>query len=526
MKSKVLPSLLFLLLMYHVSAQKKALETITENGLRAHMEFIASDQMQGRKISTPIPGLDITADYLRSQLMLAGIKPAGESYFQNIEFLCVKQDTLSSVFTLKDHSGDILYESRDFMVYLDTLQDEFFKAGIVFAGYGWVDENSGYNDFEGLETEGKYVMIMTRFPGMPRDSSDTGWLPEAIQPDFELIFSKGAKGIMMFAPPSPMGDIMYQQIKSSQEEGNYLQKNENVKFFPGKLILLSNHVANEILKAENITIKDIQDEIHTTRKPRSFEITKTFAEIQLIKNSNPVIGKNVIAYIEGRDPVLKNEYLILGAHYDHLGLRPDGMVFNGADDNGSGTVALLEIAEAFSLAKKKPRRSIVFIWFTAEELGLIGSQFYAENPVFRLDNTLAFINLDMIGRVKEKDDSPWSIMNSTADEDGFYIVSCKQSSELTDISHKLSKKLNLLPSDALTDAFLNRSDYFPFYRKGIPVMGLSTGLHSDYHQVSDEVDKLNYTKMKRLADFTFLVTHKVADKKSRIVVDNSINMQK
>jgi Zn-dependent M28 family amino/carboxypeptidase len=224
--------------------------------------------------------------------------------------------------------------------------------------------------------------------------------------------------------------------------------------------------------------------------------------------------------VEGSDPVLKNECVVYTAHYDHLGMQSEGEIFNGADDNGTGTVALLEIAEAFQSLKKKPRRSIVFVWVTAEEKGLIGSDYYSQNPVIPLGNTLANINLDMVGRSAEKEpEKGGELEKSLAGPNGLYIVSGKQSSELIELSDEVCSELGLVPSDELSDAFLNRSDYFHFYKNGIPVLGLSTGLHEDYHKVSDELDKIDYTKMKRVAQYAFLVGEKVANKKKRIVVD-------
>ncbi|MDO8952163.1 MAG: M20/M25/M40 family metallo-hydrolase, partial [Draconibacterium sp.] len=196
-------------------------------------------------------------------------------------------------------------------------------------------------------------------------------------------------------------------------------------------------------------------------------------------------------------------------------------VNNGADDNGSGTVGLLEIAEAFTKMKKHPKRSIVFAWVTAEEKGLFGSDFYSQHPIFPLEKTIADINLDMIGRSAEKEpEKDVSIEKGLCGPNGVYIISGGQSSELIKISNTFCKQLNLIPSDAMSKAFLNRSDYYHFYKNGIPVMGVTTGLHEDYHQPTDDCEKIDYLKMKRIADYTFLVTYEITNRKKRIMVDN------
>ncbi len=295
---------------------------------------------------------------------------------------------------------------------------------------------------------------------------------------------------------------------------------------PGNIVLANAELANAILKETGKTLEEIQQEINDSGKPNSFELENITAEIQLAKKAETIFGENIIAIVEGSDPVLKNECVILTAHYDHVGMTRNGEINNGADDNGSGTVALLEIAEAFTKMKKKPRRSIVFAWVTAEEKGLIGSGYYTQNPVFPLEKTVVNINLDMVGRSAEKE--PGKVENiekSLAGPNGIYIISGRQSLELMAISNKICRDLNLVPSDVLSDEFMNGSDHYNFNKNGVPVLGVTTGLHEDYHKPSDDFDKIDYHKMKRIADYTFLVTYEIANRKKRIVVDNPIQQK-
>jgi hypothetical protein len=341
------------------------------------------------------------------------------------------------------------------------------------------------------------------------------------------VYGKGAKGIIFCADPQLNETNFYINARRDQSEYRYFLKNHNFKYSGQTITIMSNSLVDNILKIQGKSLVQIQKGINDSGKPNSFEMDQVRINFNLLKIIKSVEGKNVIGILEGSDPLLKNECVIFTAHYDHIGVNSKGEIYNGADDNGSGTVALLEIAEAFTKLKRPPKRSIVFAWVTAEEKGMCGSKYYSQHPVFPLEKTVVNINLDMIGRVAKKDSVlKWSVNNSLVDENGFYIISGKQSSELLKISDRICKKLNLVPSDSLTDALLHRSDYYHFYKNGIPILGLTNGLHKDYHKPSDKIDKIDYNKMKRIAEYAFLVANKVANQKKRIVVDNPVSQEK
>jgi Zn-dependent M28 family amino/carboxypeptidase len=306
----------------------------------------------------------------------------------------------------------------------------------------------------------------------------------------------------------------------SSGKASYTAKGRINLFGSIKLFFTSETVADALLSGSGETLANLQKRINDSEKPFSFEIKNRKAEIEMKVLKGNIETKNIVGVIEGSDPVLKDECIVFSAHYDHVGMAQDGEVYNGADDNASGTVALLEIAEAFSQMKRKPKRSIVFAWVTAEEKGLYGSDYYSENPLFPLFKTLTNINLDMVGRSAEKELEKVENENkSLAGPNGIYLISGKQSTELMEIAGKYCKKMNFIPSDALTKPFLTRSDYYNFHKHGIPVLGVTTGLHDDYHQISDETDKIDYLKMRRVAQFCYLVANEVANKAERINVD-------
>ncbi len=516
MKSRILVALLLLSFVNVGFSQKKELKTITENELKAHLEFISSDYMQGRDFGTQIPGLEITAEYLKSQCLQMGLNPGVENYTQPVKMESIQSEKENTFIKLKSKNGETLFKSDEILTFPGSLKNDTINAKIVFAGYGYKNSETGYNDFDGLDLKDKAVLIMTRNPEIANDTLNNEDITNLEMAKLVNIFMSGAKAIILVSDPLNNDNSWFEMVKDYASQGTWQVEGSEQEVMPGnKIILANNEIANEILKESGKTLEQIQNEINTTGKPNSFEIENVTAGIQVTKKRELVYGENIIAIVEGSDPVLKNECVVLTAHYDHIGISGKGEINNGADDNGSGTVALLEIAEAFSAMKKKPRRSIVFAWVTAEEKGLVGSAYYTQNPIFPLKKTVANVNLDMVGRSAEKElekvDNP---EKSVAGPNGIYIITGDKSPELKEISNKISNKLGLVPSDALTDEFLNSSDQYNFYKNGIPVIGISTGLHEDYHHPTDDFDKIDYHKMKRVCDYTFLVVDEIANRKS------------
>ncbi|NMC39442.1 MAG: M20/M25/M40 family metallo-hydrolase [Bacteroidales bacterium] len=240
------------------------------------------------------------------------------------------------------------------------------------------------------------------------------------------------------------------------------------------------------------------------------------------KDGEEITLRNVVAWIEGSDPVLKSEYVVFSCHADHIG-RINGEICPGADDNASGCAALLEIAEAFRNCSEKPLRSIVFLWVTGEEIGLLGSKAYVNNPLFPLEKTIADLNIDMIGRVKE-------VADSTSDTpvtgpNGVFVISDEQSKDLMLIAEKADKKSIIDFDYSLSgrNSHLNlfaRSDHFNFVKSDIPVLFFTTGLHSDYHSTNDITSKIDFNKMELITRCIFEIGLEIANRKQRLHVDN------
>ena len=235
--------------------------------------------------------------------------------------------------------------------------------------------------------------------------------------------------------------------------------------------------------------------------------------LEKILNNNYIKGENIIGFIEGSD--LKDQIVVITAHYDHLGTK-DSLIYNGADDNGSGTVAIMEIAEAFMLAKKDgkgPRRSILIMPVSAEEKGLLGSKYYAENPIYPLENTIANLNVDMIGRIDDYHDNPNYV---------YLIGSDRLSTDLHDVSESINDKyINLELDYRYNDVedpnrYYYRSDHYNFAKNNIPVIFYFNGVHEDYHRPSDTIEKLDFNKIKKISKLIFLTAWELANREERI----------
>jgi hypothetical protein len=246
------------------------------------------------------------------------------------------------------------------------------------------------------------------------------------------------------------------------------------------------------------------------------------------KDGEVIELRNVAAWIEGSDPNLKSECVVFSCHADHIG-SINGEIYPGADDNASGCAALLEIAEAFQCSFEKPLRSIVFLWLTGEEIGLLGSKAYVNNPFFDLKKTVADLNIDMIGRVKEAADSTSD--TPVTDQYGVFVISDEQSKDLMLIADKADKR-SIIDFDYSLSGRNNhlnlfaRSDHFNFVKNDIPVLFFTTGLHSDYHSTNDVISKINFKKMELITKCIFEIGLEIANRKTRVVVDNPYSKRK
>jgi Zn-dependent M28 family amino/carboxypeptidase len=293
-------------------------------------------------------------------------------------------------------------------------------------------------------------------------------------------------------------------------------KNIETAFATPLVIYISEEMANAILSSKKQSVSKLMNTITSKAKPIQFA-SKTSLQIGIKQEKIKIGSENVLGYVEGTDK--KNELIVITAHYDHLG-KHDGVVYNGADDDGSGTVAVMELAQAFMIAKKEgkgPRRSMLFMTVSGEEKGLLGSDYYTKHPVFPLANTVCDLNIDMIGRLDETHKNNANYV--------YLIGSDKLSKEL----HTISEQNNKLYCDIDLDYTYNndtdpnryyyRSDHYNFAKNNIPVIFYFNGVHADYHQETDEVQKIDFNKMEKITRLVFYTAWELANREERIKLD-------
>ena len=503
--------------------------TITVEDAKKHLSVLASDEYEGRE--TGKEGQKKAAKYIEEYFKKTGLAPArvaGEELKSEKEngylqkFPLVLSTPESAVLKVNDTT----YENLKDFYFLPFGNDLILEAKeILFLGYGISDEK--YDDYKNTDVKDKIILVLGGEP-LDKDSvsiitgtqESSEWTNNRrkkanfaksknaaaliiVKSDFEESIQKIKE--YLETPSLKLKPDKEETAKTSSYEGNKIPQ-----------LGITINMANAILYSQKITVDNIQQKISTTKAPLSLQLKSSF-ELTIKNKEENLDSENVLGMIEGGE--LKEEVVFVTAHYDHLGVR-DGKVFNGADDDGSGTVGIMEIAEAFAKAKKAgftPKRSLVFMATSGEEKGLLGSSYYTENPIFRIENTVCDLNIDMIGRI---DDEHKDSVNYV-----YIIGSDKISTDLHKINEKANAiytnlKLNYKYNDENEpNRFYYRSDHYNFAKKGIPIIFYFNGTHEDYHKETDEISKINFDLLTKRAQLVFYTAWEVANRKERIKSD-------
>ena len=494
----------------------EAVSSITAADLRRHLSFLASDELGGRYALSP--SARIAARYLASQLQSYGYRGAARdgSYLQKVPLVFRHLDLAGSLATLNSSAAPQQFKYGD--DYISMMPSAFtFRGPMVFVGFGANAAGGGHDDYARVDLKGKVMIAMTSQPDSTqgdRLSLDEDRLTSDAR-------SRGAAGLIIIPRGKQLATwsaLKYQQIAQtiSIATPQAYSNGPHLVYAGPKLI---EAIAALLGKPEDY----LRSDDGKPRPPAQLSATIEIALKVEVKETPPAF--NVAGILEGSDSKLKNEYVVFSAHYDHLQARENGEPYNGADDDGSGTVSVLEIAQALSIGPR-PKRSILIIFHTAEELGLFGSEFNTDyQPVVPLERLVADFNIDMVGRSRQFGDTDPRDANLTDKNSLFLIGSAKLSSEL----HALSEQTNLetarLHLDYLYDDDNNperlyyRSDHYNYAKHRIPVIFYFTGLHRDYHQTTDDVDKIDFEKMERIARMILATGWRVANLDHRLVVD-------
>lgn len=501
MKKLIFPAILFAGVTAFAQKQQtdfanKYAQNITVAGLKEKLTVIAGAEMEGRE--TAAPGQRKAAAYIENHFKKLGLLPGTASGYQ-MQFPIYQDTLIEAGLQVK---GKMHKLDSTFSLDITSAANGTYAINeIVFASYGIVD--SLHNDYKEFDIKGKWVLI---FEGSPNNDTSA---------DKRSLYSNAAKALQAKALGAKGVFIMSENfVKKTpfNTKGRMFLKKVAAESVP--VITVSSDLAHELLGMNPAHLLESIKNIPTGNY-------KTKAQFLIHKRTLLLQSSNVIALLPGTDK--KDEFVFITSHYDHLGKKGD-QIYHGADDDGSGTAAVLQLAEAFAKAKNEghgPVRSIVFMTVSGEEKGLLGSEFYSDHPVFSLDKTSADLNIDMVGRIDPayKGDS----LNYV-----YIIGDDKLSSNLQPITDSVNKKyLNLQLDRKFNDLkdpnhFYYRSDHYNFAKNGVPVIFYFNGTHADYHKTTDTVDKINFDLMAKRVKLVFYTCWEMANRKEMMKRDISL----
>jgi Peptidase family M28/PA domain len=487
-------------------------ESIRANRMKADLTFLSSPELEGRLSLQR--GSDIAIQWIASEFAKAGIKPV----IQKTPLIEFRMDAQASGLTVKTSGKTQTYHAPSATGAFP--RDVMLTAPVVFAGFGITAPELKYDDYAGLDVHGKIVLI---FDHEPQETDAKSIFNGKGSTRYAGSFVKtlnaqnhGAAAVLMVSEPDrkhPSNQERLARIRGVNERARIPNQVLEVSELEIPLVNISDRIADELLGGQ---AKALQKSIDDTLKPASRALAGVTAEVKLIvAEKRKASSANVLGVIEGSDPKLKSETIVFTAHYDHDGLAPNG-IYSGADDDGSGTVGVIALAQAFARNEIKPRRSLLFAVFAAEERGLLGSYYYVAHPLRPLAATRAVINFDMIGRNEAESPQTVGLLQIAKDTSNeLNLIGANYSPDYVEavenanlsIGLKLNYKWDEEP--ALNIYF--RSDHYPFALHDVPALWWFTGFHPDYHQTSDTVEKINFDKMEKIVRLAFLTGFQFAD---------------
>ena len=485
-------------------------KTIDAHDMKAHLSFLADDLMEGRETGTR--GQQLAARYIRTHFMRLGLLPGNiktDSYFQ---YYYLNRSSVHAA-SIKLNKKTFEY-GKDFFNYRSSLPQDL-NGEFVFGGYGISSDT--YDNLSELAVKDKIVLLLS---GSPNEEEIDRWdIMKEWTSRTEELEKRGAKAMIMILP-----EDMTRTMKRYARRSSFQISDKPEPGMPA--IYLTPEMGKQFLTIVKAKQEKLEEALAKSAKPETLKFDKLDFSLAAETEWNSVPAENVMGLLEGTDK--KDELIILTAHYDHIGTK-DGVVNNGADDDGSGTVGILELAEAFAKAAEegnRPRRSILFMTVSGEEKGLLGSAFYADHPIYPIENTVANLNIDMIGRIDPK----YAAREDSANY--IYVIgSDKLSTDLHNIGEAANDEFTQLTLDYKyndekdPNRFYYRSDHYNFAKKGIPIIFYFNGTHADYHQPTDDVEKIHFEKAAKVTRLVFHTAWELANREERIVVDKEVEQR-
>ncbi|MBN2272984.1 MAG: M20/M25/M40 family metallo-hydrolase [Bacteroidales bacterium] len=544
---KILPLLLLIFAVISTTHAQddpllKGLDAISEQAVKAQLDFLASDWMEGRE--TGEKGIDMAADYIASMFQVYGLQPgentkkhfgradlydmrsinaSANSYFQEFALMRSSQsdDHALAVITGTGGGKKITHfgYKNDFTFARQPVISQEGEFSVVFAGYGLVNEEQHYDDYKGINVKGKVVLRLVGYPGHRDTTSEAyhkfhpagnEWTKYRDEMDRNnLAMTKGAVAVIMVYTVKDITQrfaVNVFRYNYDDYEGDVPKPAAKSRIFlPDDTLtgcipafVASLRMANELTAGTKISLEAFERQACETMKPGSKDLSNKKIWLRSTVNTEVIKAKNILGMIEGENP---NEVVIVGGHYDHLG-KHNGYIYNGSDDNASGTVAVMTIARACMAMGVKPRRTIIFAAWTAEEKGLFGSEYFADHPP--AGKIVSYLNYDMISR-NAKDDPAGVNCSMT------YTQRCKV---LEDISRKYNEQyaLGLQVKYKPREKPSGGSDHNAFVKKDIPIFYYMAGGHEDYHKPQDHSSKANIAKMTNIIRLGFLGVWDIANR--------------
>ncbi len=494
---------------------------IKESDLRADLTFVASDALTGRMSLQP--GDDAAVQWVASEFAKAGLKPAADgTYLQPVPLIEFRNDRAASFLSLTRKSAVKQYKFPD--AYGSFPKDVDVSASVVFAGYGITAPELSYDDYQSIDAHGKIVLIFDHEPqeNDPHSRFNGTGNTRYATTRVKVLNAQthGAVGVLIVAEPNrkhPSNQERVARIGGSAVRANPLPSQALAgDALQTPSVVISDAIARELFSASGTAPSDLQSAIDRDLKPQSCNLPDTGIAIHL-RNlfSRTGTSYNVAGLLEGSDESLGHETVLISAHHDHDGMS-GADIWHGADDNGSGTVGVVDLAHAFAANPVKPKRSILFVVFAAEERGLLGSFYMAAHPLRPLDTTRLMINFDMIGRNETESEQTKGLIDVPGDTSNrLNLIGGTYSPQYRKTIAEENKYVGLELDDRFDhESALNvffRSDQFPFVLKNIPSIWWFTGFHPDYHHTTDTADKINYVKMAKILRLAYLTAFEVGN---------------
>jgi len=501
------------------------IDSIHVGQLTEWLTFLSSDELQGR--ATYTEGLGIAASYIAERLKEWGVKPVGDNgtYFQTVRVLGVRTASKSTVTVEVNGQTRTFTDGEGITLSRNQGGKQTVAGDIVFAGYGLQIPMAQLDDYAGIDPRGK-VLVWIGAQGPVTLPEGSGRLLTARG---RKALEKGAIAVVSPTPPpgGGRGRGAGPGAATNPETAPHFTTAQRYENPVAPSATAQDDFFEFLFSGSDVKYAELKERAAKREALPAFALKNA----KMTFNVDPVytvvrtqLTRNVVGVVEGSDRKLKDTYVVYGAHYDHTGYRdgaprpgrgnqpppdPNDRIYNGADDDGSGTVAIMAVARAFAQGPR-PKRSLLFVWHAGEENGLLGSRYHADYPVVPLDSMVAQLNMDMVGRNRD---------NNPEESNTVYVVG---SDRISTQLHNINEDANAsLPKPLMMNYEMNdpadpqsiytRSDHYSYASKGIPIVFYFTGLHPDYHQVSDTVDKIIFDKIQRVAQLAYETGRRVAN---------------